>query len=749
MPKKDEYDDDFESEEEPETLIAKPMSKSKSGNKRASRKASRRTGSPARVRAHSAPGSKSARDLWINAVKTRSTAKLANGRPPESPRRKTPVEYWVDTLRRSRTGISTESTGMNSFTGLKKDNKHLAYLSTPSYLRQLAGTEKPRREADLTNRSAPGTPAYKSSEEYYDEVIQLKKQVVALNHEVSTVRAKLRRTEEDNIKKGKDIEQLLDPSKSEELRRTLGDRKPESGAVIHSLKQKILKLETQLRDKETAYTKLQSDLKTTKLDEMKTQMDVLYQEIVRLHNTKDTGFGKATRPSKENTVKVKALNETILRLNENNQTLMTENKTLKEDLQKALDDGAVPKSERMKDYADMNKRELLSTLSAMKKRLDKAERAVDLADGDSISQLSVDSRRGDGPVSGKIVLEGSTEERLTQLDHRETELLDENQRLKTVIKRLREDRQLYRTQPNGKSLDHRSPRPEGSVSGRVSRRGSTPRGRTPTPRERILTPRDRLPSPGARKSRQGSVAESSRSSYRSDGEDLRKRAERFQRNHAAKSIQREWRAHRSRQEDEQAQQFEWRIRHFLENRSAKTIQREWRDYHQRELDSRVRCFREQRAAKRIQHEWKGYRSRKHEADKEDATVSIQAALRGHSARKRHMAMYRDFDDASSTLTDDSYEGAINTIQSSLRGHIARRQRMRTARYDSTADEDEDEDYASSRRRSARPLSGKSLSSSSSSRHGHNPAGRTSIFSARKSPSYDDDDDEDDDDIVVG
>ena len=41
---------------------------------------------------------------------------------------------------------------------------------------------------------------------------------------------------------------------SDELRRTLGDRKPDSGAVIHSLKQKILKLEVQLREKEQSYT---------------------------------------------------------------------------------------------------------------------------------------------------------------------------------------------------------------------------------------------------------------------------------------------------------------------------------------------------------------------------------------------------------------------------------------------------------------------------------------------------------------
>ena len=40
---------------------------------------------------------------------------------------------------------------------------------------------------------------------------------------------------------------------NEEMRRTLGDKNPESGAVIQSLKQKILKLENQVRDKETAH----------------------------------------------------------------------------------------------------------------------------------------------------------------------------------------------------------------------------------------------------------------------------------------------------------------------------------------------------------------------------------------------------------------------------------------------------------------------------------------------------------------
>ena len=45
------------------------------------------------------------------------------------------------------------------------------------------------------------------------------------------MKSRVRRLEEDNQKKEKEIEQLLDPSKSEEMRRTLADRKPDAGTV--------------------------------------------------------------------------------------------------------------------------------------------------------------------------------------------------------------------------------------------------------------------------------------------------------------------------------------------------------------------------------------------------------------------------------------------------------------------------------------------------------------------------------------
>ena len=65
----------------------------------------------------------------------------------------------------------------------------------------------------LLVRAAPGTPAYKTPEEYYDEVLELRKQIGILDRESGVLRAKLRRVEEDNLKKEKEIESLMDPSK--------------------------------------------------------------------------------------------------------------------------------------------------------------------------------------------------------------------------------------------------------------------------------------------------------------------------------------------------------------------------------------------------------------------------------------------------------------------------------------------------------------------------------------------------------
>lgn len=67
-------------------------------------------------------------------------------------------------------------------------------------------------------------------------------------------------------------------------------------------------------------------------------------------------------------------------------------------------------------------------------------------DSDTLSVVSgVSGREGRAGslAATKLVLQGSLQERLTQLDQRETELLEEIQRLKLIIKRLRDEKRKH------------------------------------------------------------------------------------------------------------------------------------------------------------------------------------------------------------------------------------------------------------------------------------------------------------------
>lgn len=306
----------------------------------------------------------------------------------------------------------------------------MAYQSTSKYLRQIMGFEKASKKSDPASaRSTLRTPTYKTQEEYYDEVLHLRKQIGTLNQENSTIKTKLRRLEQDNQRKEKEINDLLNPGKHEDLHRTLRDQNPNSSTAIHSLKQKILKLETQLKDKENAFSKLQSDLKTTKIEELKVQMETFYQEIVRLQNCNGQLHTKGSAKLKYGPNKVKTLSETILHLNENVQQLQIENHSLKKDLEQALDKIELNKNEEMdffdEDYEDMTRKELLNVISELQKKLNIFEQQKHQDD-----EIWENFKKSTAHISGKLVLHGTLAERLKLLDERETELLEELEKYK-------------------------------------------------------------------------------------------------------------------------------------------------------------------------------------------------------------------------------------------------------------------------------------------------------------------------------
>nr|XP_022314329.1 IQ domain-containing protein E-like isoform X4 [Crassostrea virginica] len=721
MPKKPlRYNsDDYESDPDLHTVTtlisrntAPVKTKKKEGNNKKKKDKTKKTNKVTpRNRAQSAPPSRSGRtghDLWMSAVKQRETASLTH-RHPESPRHKSTTEYWVDTLRRTGTGITTQSTGgvgtTNTFTGLKRPNEAaMAYLSTSSYMRQMMGTEKTKKYGDPTAKPPSGTPAYRSQEEYYEQVLELKKQIKSLNQEISVLRAKARRTEEDNIKKEKEIEGLLDPTKNEEMRRTMGEKRPESGAVIQSLKQKILKLENQIRDKESNYAKLHAELKTTKVEEMKVQLEMCYQEIVRLQNLKDTEITTHARtPSKENSAKIRALNETILRINKQNEELQMENKALREDLNREIEG----KDRKFAgDYEDMNKKQLLTVIHNLEKKMDKLKKSA----GDSDSLLSVDSRvekkrrPNSATAANKIELVGSVEDRLDQLDKRETELLDELEKSKKHVRRLKEEKTENRQKMEEYEKLIKDLQSEIDYLNDRQGKGTPRRGVTP----RAVTPRQ----PSPRNSRPPSGRKHSMDSTSS--EDRRRR----------------------RREQEQ----EEKVENFTKNRAAKKLQKEWKTHRQgrREQEEKVENFRRNHAAKTIQNRWTVHKYQKHEEEVDEAAELIGSALRGHSTRKgrvkRYMSNYDDYEDEDES---EGYIDAVDLIQSSVKAHHTRKNKLKHYRDD---DSSSVKNMLPNGKRSSRPSSAMSRTSFGSKRGSGNGERPGSRGSHRANESYDDDDD---------
>ncbi|KAJ8792713.1 hypothetical protein J1605_019533 [Eschrichtius robustus] len=176
----------------------------------------------------------------------------------------------------------------------------------------------------------PGTPVYREKEDMYDEIIELKKSLHMQKSNVDLMRTKLRRLEEENSRKDRQIEQLLDPS-----------------GVVSGLKQRILKLEQRCKEKDhtieygatggpAGVGKLQTDMKTTNLEEMRIAMETYYEEVRALLPRAGGGVGGPPAEKKIGLKRQKKMSSALLSLSRSVQELTEENQSLKEDLDRVL-----------------------------------------------------------------------------------------------------------------------------------------------------------------------------------------------------------------------------------------------------------------------------------------------------------------------------------------------------------------------------------------------------------------------------
>ncbi|TFK10475.1 Zinc finger MYM-type protein 2 [Platysternon megacephalum] len=344
----------------------------------------------------------------------------------ENPMAKTPRQMWLGSLKQA--GMSQ---ALKSDFDVAHARTNLS-SSTPEYLKEALGMKKPKHARSSSNGYIPGTPDYKEKEDMYDEIIELKKTIQVQKSEGDRMKTKIRRLGEENNRKDRQIEQLLDPSRGSDFAQTLVE-KNDTRWVINGLKQKILKLEQQCKEKDNTINKFQTDVKTTNLEEMRIAMETYYEEIHRLQTllAKSEAVGKKSLPdSRESQKRLKVLNAAVLRLSKNIKELQDENKSLKADLDRVL--SSSPASSKTKNYNEWSRQRLVRRISELEKEVHEME-----------NNRLQSSANGTSPL---LALPPSASVQLDQPDTQEPDPLEECERLRGLVKKLKGDRSALQNQ---------------------------------------------------------------------------------------------------------------------------------------------------------------------------------------------------------------------------------------------------------------------------------------------------------------
>ncbi|XP_026214848.1 IQ domain-containing protein E isoform X2 [Anabas testudineus] len=364
--------------------------------------------------------------------KEKTRRKQSSGKPPASPRspylsslnvnsRKAAVAAWR--LPRASLGDTREDTPGDitsaRLTSLSNGHHDLSQMlrsecdMTPELLKQTSSVRKHKHLHSTSNGFTFNTGDCRGKEDMYDEIIRLKKTLQAQKSDNQKMKAKLRRLEEDNTKREKQIEELLDPTKGSEYTRSLVDKKKEGSVVVSGLKQRILKLEQQCREKENALSKLQSELRTTNLEELKITVETYFEEIQRLRILLEVSE-KGRAESKCSQRQQKALSSTVDRLSENLKQLQKENTALREELNTDSPAGGI------KGYRDWSKQRLLRKLLEVEKRLgDSRRHALTASNSGRLDQAMPTEIQGFTMATEAVVSVGTmTEEEEEVLDFR-------------------------------------------------------------------------------------------------------------------------------------------------------------------------------------------------------------------------------------------------------------------------------------------------------------------------------------------
>lgn len=223
-----------------------------------------------------------------------------------------------------------------------------------------------RKQQKFLQYAANGAD-FRDKEDMHEEIIHLKKSLHDQKRDNRQMKAKVRRLEEDLAKRERQLEELLDPTNGAEFIRSLVDDKRGSSVVVNGLKLRVLKLEQQCREKESALSKLQSDLRTTNLEELKITVENYFEEIQKLRILLDAAEKRYAADCKTWQRQQRALNTTVQRLSERSHLLLQENQKLSEEL------SIMPPAAGLSGYKKWSKEKLLRRVLELE-RLEERQR---------------------------------------------------------------------------------------------------------------------------------------------------------------------------------------------------------------------------------------------------------------------------------------------------------------------------------------------------------------------------------------
>uniref|UniRef100_A0A914VLD2 IQ domain-containing protein E n=1 Tax=Plectus sambesii TaxID=2011161 RepID=A0A914VLD2_9BILA len=378
-------------------------------------------------------------------------------------------------------------------------------------------------------------------EDVEEELMSVKRNFATLVQENASLKTRLKRIDDEAMRKDKHLDELLNQNQAGPLNGFAFSQGAEGRLLTNSLKQKIMRLEQSVKDKDTQLRKLKSDGKMTKIQEMRIQLDSFYQEIMRLkYQSGSVGDHAAPDIPKQLSAKMKSLNETIVRQNETHTKLISENRMLKEQLE-SLAGGA---GETDTDYDEWEKSKLIALIQKLQRELEAVKEndgksSTSRSDREKLDTLVKRLKEDRQHYKNKVEIKDKEIEALKKkLRDAEQELKEANGALKAAKSRLNSG--SLRAEPLNSERSEQRVASARKTESRSSTRSKSHRSPSP-PASEINSP--------VRSSRPTSSRHSAESStLRSDAQPRNvERIEQFRRNHAAKTIQKHWKRY---QEDE-------------------------------------------------------------------------------------------------------------------------------------------------------------------------------------------------------